>query len=229
MLVSYRRTGGPKPRSDELVEVDDSGDVRVQRVVSLDTVGAFAWWLEPAALATVAKAATAIGGLTVELQAPGRPPYEVEELSNASTTLSFHPAQKLPRQAGALRKRLRELYDAAIEHPVAALHLEVDGPSGLIRLRTIGTTECEVELQHAPEGWTLFGAKQGWLASGTVDFEAGAGRQTLAPGWERTAHLAGVTFESEQTLQVRIPLSMKFPDGRWRDCQLTAIAGKGWF
>lgn len=229
MLVSYRRTGGPKPRSDELVEVDDSGAVRVQRVVSLDTAGSFAWSLEPAALVTVTKAAKAIDGLEVGLEAPGRPPYEIEDLSHASTTLSFHPAQKLPRQAGALRKRLRELYDAAIEHPVAALRLEVDGPLGLIRLRTIGITECEVELQPAPEGWTLFGAKQEWLASGTVDFEAEAGRQTLAPGWERTAYLAGVDFESEQTLQVRMPLSMKFPDGRWRDCQLTATAGKGWF
>jgi|GEM_PF-4786859 len=228
MLVSYRRSGGPKPRSDELLEVQESGEVSLRRVVSRDRAGWFEGALGGEELAALNKAVAGVAGAEVTLDAPGRPPYETEEIVTGAASLRFHPVQKLPRPVASLRDRLRELAERFRERPVAAIELEVEATFTSVRVSAVGTREVDVNWEGASATYDLFGKDEALLGSGVVELVLPNGPQTVAPGWTREEQLAGVEFEAGRTLQVRLTLSMKYPDGAWREAQVTAVAGKGW-
>ena len=227
-LISYRRTGGPDPQSDEAVEVSESGEVTGRRVVATGRAGRFTSRLDPADLKSLEKVAAAIAGMAVDMEAPSRPPYEIEDIETRAVSLSFHPEQKLPRPVTTLRNRLRKLYEDLAEHPAAALEMAVHESGRSVQLRALGESVCEVDWTNASATWDLYDARQAYESSGQLDFGLERGRQELASGWTREARLDGVSFSPEKTLQVRFVFSMKFEDDRWRDCQLTAVAGKGW-
>lgn len=209
------------------MEVDDSGAVADRRVVTLRRAGRFAAQLEPAELKALEKAVAAAASAEVEMQAPSRPPYEIEDIESEQNSLSFHPEQKLPRPVTLLRNRLRKLHEDLADHPVAAVELEAGDSGDVIRVRVIGEAPCQVDWGSGEATYDLFGSNEALLTSGSVKFPVLAGRQELQPGWQEEAGLS-VEFSADKTLQVRLPFSMKFEDGRWRDCQLTAVAGKGW-
>ena len=162
------------------------------------------------------------------MQAPSRPPYEIEDVETQGNSLSFHPEQKLPRPVTVLRNQLRKLHEDVADHPVAAVELEVGDSGDVIRIRVIGEAPCEIDWGGGAATYDLFGSNEALLTSGSVEFAVPAGRQEFQPGWEQEARLSGLEFSSDKTLQVRLTFAMKFDDGRWRDCQLTAVAGKGW-
>ena len=72
MFVSYHRSGGPRPRSDELVEIDDTGAARARRVVAIGRTGSFAFQLDAAALASLRKAVSGAANTPVEAALYGR-------------------------------------------------------------------------------------------------------------------------------------------------------------
>ena len=228
MLVTYRRSGGPKPRTDESVEVSPTGEVTSRRVVTVGRAGRFASQLEPADLKSIEKAVAAVAGATVEMEAPGRPPYEIEDVEASQASLSFHPEQKLPRPVTTLRNRLRALYESLAEHPLSGIELSVDPAGKFATLRALGDAPTSVDWSIASATYDLYDARQAYMSSGQLDFGLHGGRQELAPGWTREAPFAGLTFSPEMTLQVRLVFSMKFDEERWRDCQITVVAGKGW-
>jgi hypothetical protein len=228
MLVTYRRSGGPKPRSDESVEVSEDGTVTSRRVVALARVGRFASQTEPAVLKSLAKAVEAVADATVEMEAPGRPPYEIEDIETSEASLSFHPEQKLPKPVTTLRNRLRKVYADLGENPVAGIELAVDASGTTATVRAIGGEPCEVDWANASATFDLHDARQALVSSGQLDFGLGNGRQQLATDWQQTARLSSLDFSPEMTLQVRLGFSMRFDGDRWRDCQVTVVAGKGW-
>lgn len=228
MLVTYRRSGGPKPRSEEQLEVSETGEATARRVVAAGRAGWFASRLDDAELASLRKTVAAVAGVTVDLEAPGRPPYQIEDIETAGGSLSVHPAQKLPRPVTTLRNRLRGEYEELAENPVAGLELAVDASGSTVSVRAIGAAPCEVDWSAAAATYDLYDARQAWVSSGEVELTLNGGRQELAPGWEQHAPITGIAFSPEKTLQVRLAFSMKFDDGRWRDCQVTVVAGKGW-
>lgn len=228
MLVAYRRSGGPDPQSDESVDVSAQGAVTSRRVVSIGRAGRFASELDAAELKSLAKAVAAAADAEVELAAPGRPPYEIEAVEASSTALSFHPEQKLPRPVTTLRNRLRKLYEDLGDNPVAGIELAVDASGTTATLRAIGVEPCDVDWTNASATFDLYDARQAWQNSGAVDFRLEPGRQQAAVGWRTTSPLPGVDFSPEKTLQLRFMFSMKFDDERWRECQITVVAGKGW-
>ncbi len=228
MLVAYRRSGGPKPRTDESVEVADDGVVTSRRVVTIARAGRFASKLDGADLKSLEKAVAAVASAEVEIEAPSRPPYEIEDIETGQASLSFHPEQKLPRPVTTLRNRLRALYEELADHPVAAVELSVAESGKALSVRTIGSEPCQVDWSNAAATYDVYDARQAFETSGSADLELGSGRQEVAPGWEKSATLSEVAFSPEKTLQVRLTFSMKFDEERWRECQLTVVAGKGW-
>ncbi len=228
MLVAYRRSGGPKPRTDESVEVGEDGAVVSRRVVTIARAGRFTSKLEAADLKTFKKAVSAVASAEVAMEAPGRPPYEIEEIATAEVSLSFHPEQKLPKPVTTLRNRLRKLYEEAAEHPVSGIELRVDAAGQSVAVEAIGGEPAEVDWSNATVTYDLYDGRQAYVSSGTVDLGLAGGRQQLARGWVREAPIADVDFSPEKTLQVRLTFSMKFEGDRWRDCQITVTAGKGW-
>jgi hypothetical protein len=226
--VSYRRSGGPDPQTDESVEISDSGEAVSRRVVSIGCAGTFAASLDAAELKTFAREAAAVADAVVELDVPSRPPYEIEEIETAATTHSFHPEQKLPRPVTTLRNRLRKLYEQLAQSPVAAVALEIDESGPTVTIRTVGDGPCEVDWTNPAATYDLYDSRQAFVGSGRVDFGLTGGRQAVPAGWKKDVPLGGIEFSPDKTLQVRIEFSMKFGDGRWRDCQVTATAGKGW-
>lgn len=228
MLVTYRRSGGPDPQSDESVEVTAEGEATSRRVVSIGRAGQFASQLEPADLKRLAGAVEAVAGATVETEAPGRPPYEIEDIETSGASFSFHPEQKLPRPLTALRNRLRKLYEETAEHPVSGIELTVGASGQSVALQAIGSEPVELDWSNAAVTYDLYDARQAHVSSGTVDLGLAGGRQAVAPGWVRERPLMDVEFSPEKTLQLRASFSMKFDDDRWRECQLTVTAGRGW-
>lgn len=228
MLVTYRRSGGPKPRSEEQLEVSETGEVSARRVVAAGRAGWFVSRLDEADLASLRKAVAAVAGIVVDLDAPGRPPYQIEDIETAGGSLSVHPAQKLPRPVTTLRNRLRGLYEELAGSPVAGIELAVDASGSTASVRAIGDGPCEVDWSAPSATYDLYDARQAWENSGEVELGLNSGRQELTPGWEQHAPITGIAFSPEKTLQVRLTFSMKFDDGRWRDCQVTVVAGKGW-
>ena len=228
MLVTYRRSGGPKPRSDELLVIDDSGEVTLRRVVNIDRVGSFHGQVAAGELLPLRKLIDAAAKATVSLQAPSRPPYEIEEMDIGGDSLRFHPAQKLPKAVTNLRDRLLEIGEEALGSPVLAIELRVDPSAGRVRLLAVGERPGELDADEATATYDLFGPDESLLSSGQVALPLPPGPERIVPGWSAEAPLPSMEFAPQNTLQVRVAFRLKFLDGAWRDVQITALAGKGW-
>ena len=229
MFASYHRSGGPKPRSDESVEIDDTGAARARRVVAIGRTGSFAFQLDAAALASLRKAVSGAANTPVELQAPGRPPYETEEVTAGGESFRFHPGQKLPRPLSTLANRLRGIAEEAMEHPVSGIELTFDQPHNAVVLLALGAAPVAVEWTTDHLAYDLFGPGQALLQSGVLPLGLSPGRQVLQTGWRHAIELTSITVAEDQTFQAKLHFSMTFADGRARESQLTLVAGKGWF
>ena len=226
-LVTYRRSGGPRPRSDELLEIGEAGAATLRRVVSARAAGEFADNLSESAVKRLAKAVDAVDGASVTLKAPGRPPYETEEVTTGAGTFRFHLSQKLPKPVAALADRLREISEDLLDHPMAGIEVVAAPPT--VRLSAVGSSPCEVNWNGSPT-YDLFGEDEGLLKSGELSVDLPGGPTEVAPGWSIEIPLPNdLDFNPKCTLQVRVTFAMKYNDGTWRDAQITAVAGKGWF
>ncbi len=225
-VITYHRTGGPAPRSDELLEVEDSGAATLRRVVNEGAVGEFADGASDSRSRKLAKAIGAAAGTEVRFQPPGRPPYETEEIVAGSDTFRFTPHQKVPKPVDRLRDQLVNLAAELVEHPVSALRLTLEPPK--LTITAVGSQPSEVEWNGAVT-FDLFGEDESIERSGQLELGVAPGPTSVDPGWSAEVELpADVNFNAKKTLQVRATLRMKFADGRWRDAQVTAVAGKGW-
>jgi hypothetical protein len=177
-------------------------------------------------MAAVRKLVDAAAKAQVTMQAPGRPPFETEEIDAGAATLRFHPAQKLPRAVAALRDRLLEIGAEVLESPESGVELTLDAANGKAGIAAIGSGAA-VDWESAAATFDLFAANEALLSSGTFGLGL-TGSQRLSRGWRHEASLPHMEFEPAMTLQVRIVFRLKYPDGAWREAQLTAVAGKGW-
>jgi len=210
-----------------MLEVEDSGEAFLRRVVALNRAGSFASELSDVELEALRKAVKAVGNSTVTIDAPGRPPYEIEELSSDAASLKFHPAQKLPKAVRTLRDQMLEVAEGVIEHPIAGMELSVAAESGTVSVQAIGSEAVEANWDSAAVTFDLFGKDEALLTSGTVALETPSGIEVHAPGWRCLGKLV-IDFHPDQTLQVRLRLGLKYADGAWRQAEITAVEGKGW-
>jgi len=230
MSLRYARMGGHEPQDDELLEIGDDGTFSLRRVVAIGAVGEFAGTLLAEGMADLERlAGEAAGAAAPE---PGRQmPNQVwEHLSAGGEGWEFLREAELEGPLAELAAFARALTEELTDEPVAglALTLNDDGTGGL--LKAIGDQPATIDFSSATADYSLFGNEQEYMASGETSLDLPADAGELPSGWSTDVSLpTDLDFDPMKTLQVRFSFAMKYGDGIWRDAQITAVAGKGWF
>lgn len=223
-LATYVRTGGGHPAYDEELQIDDDGTFRLVRHVSAERAGRFTGTLSSAQQHEVRAALDAVGDAIVIR--PSRPRVVLEIVEWSGGSASFPLEDDLPAEWEKLRDVLQTLVEDLKADPVSALELRLDDTAETAVLEVIGTEPITVGFDGSSLALSLFGDDEDYLDSATVALpdEVAAGGE-LPPGWRREIPLAhGLPFSATRTLQVSVDFTIGGDD-----CQLTAVAGKGWF
>lgn len=229
MNLRYARMGGPEPPDDEVLEIRNDGEFTLRRVNGFGRAGDFAGRLPAEGIDELERLATAAADEPAP-QSGGLAPHRVmETLQAGDHEWEFAREWEDDGPLGQLAAFARGLTEELTDEPVSALVFSISEDGTVVTLEAVGESAIEADFGEAEASYSLFGEDQDFLGSGTLDWDL-PDRGELAPGWTTELPLPGeLEFNPERTLQVRLNFRMKYGDGIWRDAQITATAGKGWF
>jgi hypothetical protein len=194
-VITFRRSGGMPPGSDEWLQIDADGRFRMRRVDAVGAIGSFAGALDEETHRRVMAEADECAGAPGPGEpgpggapGPGGPPPAVvpdsvtERVDVDAHSESLGSYDEPTGACAPLVTDLRALLDALIEHPVAALALEVAPPRAVLRHRGRTALRLEAEpIEVTTVHWDVDGSV---LAQEQARVPAAA--QDVAPGWELT-------------------------------------------
>ena len=230
-LVQYQRTGGHSPRNDELLVIETDGAFTLRRVVGGTRVGEFAGVLPENARKAIERSLQDSG---LEAPAPPddrMPPVVFEYVTAEGLSAELSPEGRIKNKPlAALVRRLRDLAEDLTAHPAHALECTVATDAKAVHLRSISSSRATT-VRSGKLTFDLFGEQEEFLSAGKLDSPfPGSDPTEIPPNWNTKIDLpADLAFTPKCTLQVRFTFAMQYADGIWRDAQITAVAGKGWF
>jgi hypothetical protein len=230
MNVRYNRSGGPRPPDAECLEIQEDGSFTLRRVIGLNRAGEFGGLLPEAGVEDIRSMAEAASRADSP-DVPDFPPHAVLEHLRAGDREWQVPSEwDGEGPVVALIQAMRHLLEELTDEPVAALALAISEDATSASLTVEGDSAVQADFAGATCDYSLFDEDQEFVASGELSVELGHGPEELPPGWSADIPLPGdIEFNEERTLQVRLTFRMKYSDGIWRDAQITAVAGKGWY
>jgi hypothetical protein len=215
-MLRYRVVGGRgAPPSDERLEIDDDR-FTLWRSTGLPLAGRFAGQLTEAAARDVAAAeAAAIGARPPDAEVPPDAPIETVELGDG-TTIELGHRGEVEGPWGELVEHLRRLADDLVDHPAAAIALELAQDERSAGLVHRGPDPVGIDLSAAGisvHAWKGYYEPAGrWLRGPmALDARGAAGR-----GWRVDLPFDhGLKTGAGRALQVAVDFSLRDGD-QWR-------------
>lgn len=230
-LIRYQRTGGHRPANDELLEIESDGTFSLRRVVGGSRVGEFVGEIPVSSFKTLQKH---LNDPSIEVGIPPEgqmPPFVLEYITAEGLAAEVSPEARIKNKPlASLARVLRELAEDLTAHPASAFECDIADGAPEVRLAILGEGG-PVHVKDASLTFDLFGEQEEFLTGGKLDSPFPRSEPVeLQPGWSTSVSLPReLNFNPKMTLQVRMTFRMKYSDGIWRDAQVSAVAGRGWF
>lgn len=181
-LVTWRRLSSMPPPEREILDVDDDGSFRLWRSIA-PVVGRFGGSLPAGSAADIGRLVEAVGSSAPPRSGSRPADASLEQLEIGGSLSVFEADADVSAPWGDLLAACRRLADELVDHPIAAIAVELELVEGGARIRLVhrGTETLPVELAAARVKVAVWRGMLNPANATAPGFDLG--RVDAGPGW----------------------------------------------